>query len=93
YTLDKLRKDGEAEPFREKIKNYKNNELFFLEPQMTKTSGWVTTFLNYTIEKITSEESDDDRIRQKLSFIFPEIISIIEQASSSIEAEESSLTG
>ncbi|EBC8287279.1 TPA: hypothetical protein KAW62_004291 [Escherichia coli] len=60
---------------------------------MTKTSGWVTTFLNYTIEKITSEESDDDRIRQKLSFIFPEIISIIEQASSSIEAEESSLTG
>ncbi|WP_272576952.1 MULTISPECIES: retron Eco8 family effector endonuclease [unclassified Providencia] len=93
YTLEKLRKNNEAKLFITKIKNYKSNELFFLEPQMSKTSGWVTEFLNFTIKKIKEEESDNDRVRQKLSFIFPEIISIIDKASSSIEAGESSLSG
>lgn len=93
YTLERLRKNGEAPAFLAKIKNYKNNELHFLESRMSKTSGWVTAFLNFTIQEIKEEETDDDKVRQKLSFIFPEIISIIEKASSSIEAEEFSLSG
>lgn len=90
YTLDRLRKLKEAPIFRNKIKNYKENELTFLEPLMSKTSGWVTMFINYTILKINEEENGDHtKVRAKLSFIFPEIISIIELASSSIEAEGS----
>ncbi|QIZ52236.1 hypothetical protein DWG24_16530 [Dickeya zeae] len=92
YTLDRLRKSNVAPVFRAKIKSYKENELAFLEPMMSKTSGWVTDFLDYTLSKIKDEElGDHANIKAKLSFIFPEIISIIELASSSIEAEGLSL--
>jgi len=88
YTLEKLRSENEAATFRQKIKDYKNNELFFLAPKMSKTSGWVTSFINFTISTLRNEEGfENDKVREKLRFIFPEIITIIQKASSSIEAE------
>ncbi|HAI5114825.1 TPA: AAA family ATPase [Escherichia coli] len=68
------------------IKKYKSNELKFLLPYTTKTSGWVTSFLDFTIAKL--EQENADKIAENLRFLFPEIISIIEQASSSIDIGE-----
>lgn len=69
-----------------KIKKYKSNELKFLLPYTTKTSGWVTSFLDFTIAKL--EQENADKLVENLRFLFPEIISIIEQASSSIDIGE-----
>ncbi|WP_308324628.1 hypothetical protein, partial [Klebsiella pneumoniae] len=40
------------------IKKYKSNELKFLLPYTTKTSGWVTSFLDFTIAKLEQENAD-----------------------------------
>lgn len=69
-----------------KIKEYKNHELKFLVPYTTKTSGWVTSFLDFTINKLAEENAN--MLIENLRFLFPEIISIIEQASSSIDSGE-----
>lgn len=51
----------------------------------SKTGGWVTSFLNYSLEEISKESSSEVDFKMKFKRAFPELSSIINEISSSIE--------
>ncbi len=55
-------------------------------PIPQKLVAGLPVFLDFTIAKL--EQENADKIAENLRFLFPEIISIIEQASSSIDIGE-----
>jgi predicted ATP-dependent endonuclease of OLD family len=87
-TLGKLLKEKRAAAFRAKIKSFKGKEVKFLENKLSKTSGWVTSFINFSINEIIETDDSHEDIRKKIDTLFPEITYIINLASSSIEAGE-----
>ncbi|MEX5896309.1 hypothetical protein AB6H17_06105, partial [Proteus vulgaris] len=68
------------------IKNLKSNSFSFLTPYMGKTSGWVTSFINFSLSYYTN--LDKENAEKKFRLAFPELSHILDHASSSIEAGE-----
>lgn len=87
-TLEKLLDENRAVAFRSDIKSFKGREVKFLEGKLSKTSGWVTSFINFTISEISEPEDSVEEIKKKIGSLFPEITHILNLASSSIEAGE-----
>ncbi|EOE1545578.1 retron Eco8 family effector endonuclease [Providencia rettgeri] len=66
------------------IDKLKSKDFFYLNTYMKKTSGWVTSFIDFSIGYYLNE--DKENARKKISLAFPELSYIFEHASSSIEA-------
>lgn len=70
--------------FRNIVKDIKENDLSALSYLFGKTNGWVTSFLDYSIEHISLKYGNSS-FEKKFKHFFPEIYDIIERASSSID--------
>ncbi|MGR5166357.1 retron Eco8 family effector endonuclease [Vibrio astriarenae] len=55
-----------------------------LNPIMGKTGGWVTDFLDFSIEHIEKNSSNNQDFNRKFAFTFPELFDILRKVSSSI---------
>jgi hypothetical protein len=51
---------------------------------MGKTSGWVTSFIDFSLNHYAS--LDKEKVGKNFRLAFPELLHIIDHASSSIEA-------
>jgi len=70
--------------FKEAFKEIRKDILKPLSHLLGKTSGWVTLFLNFTIEHVEKSE-DSNNFHKEFRKLFPEIYDIINFASSSID--------
>ncbi len=70
--------------YRKTVMDTKKKYLLVLDPIMGKTGGWVTRFIDFSIEYIESNCKDGD-ITEEFKYYFPEIYDIVSVASSSIE--------
>ncbi|HDU8626019.1 retron Eco8 family effector endonuclease [Morganella morganii] len=66
------------------IKELKTDNFYFLYPYMGKTSGWVTSFIDFSLNYYAG--LDKEKVRKNFRLAFPELSHIIDHASSSIEA-------
>ncbi|WP_073531413.1 retron Eco8 family effector endonuclease [Serratia marcescens] len=66
------------------IKKLKSENFSFLNSYMGKTSGWVTSFIDFSINHYVS--LDKENVGKNFRLAFPELSHIIDHASSSIEA-------
>lgn len=66
------------------VKEIRMIDLKCIAPVMGKTGGWVTDFLDYSIEEIEKSCNKNDKFERKFTFIFPELSSILTKVSSSI---------
>ncbi|MFJ1231730.1 hypothetical protein, partial [Yersinia proxima] len=66
------------------IKGLKSENFYFLSPYMGKTSGWVTSFIDFSLNYYSS--LDKEKVGENFRLAFPELLHIIDHASSSIEA-------
>jgi hypothetical protein len=72
------------QPFRDNVKLIRVKHLEALKPIMGKTGGWVTDFLDFTIEELDKSSKSNQEFKKKFSFIFPELSDILRKVSSSI---------
>lgn len=70
--------------FRDVVTDTNDKYLSPLGPLMSKTGGWVTRFLDYSIKHIRKDFRENE-FEKEFEFLFPEIHGIIKFASSSIE--------
>lgn len=66
------------------IKEMKSENFSFLVPYMGKTSGWVTSFIDFSLKYYASLNKEE--VGKNFRLAFPELSHIIDHASSSIEA-------
>lgn len=66
------------------VKRVRTGYLSALNPVMGKTGGWVTDFLNFCIDEINNDSSDQNDFHRKFAFFFPELYGIIRKVSSAI---------
>lgn len=81
YKIDEKPIDKEILDY---IKEIKSAEFSFLTPYMGKTSGWVTSFIDFSLQYYEILGKED--VGKKFRLSFPELSYIIDHASSSIEA-------
>lgn len=77
--------------FRDTVKIVRTHYFEKLNPIMGKTGGWVTDFLDFSIDYIAINTKNSQEFNKMFSLIFPELFSIIKKVSSSI-AQEGLLT-
>ncbi|WP_017216069.1 retron Eco8 family effector endonuclease [Pseudoalteromonas sp. NJ631] len=73
--------------FIELVKEVRTVYFKTLEPIMGKTGGWVTDFLDYSIEYIEKNTNSNQEFKRDFAFTFPELSDIIKKVSSSIAQE------
>ncbi|EHI7018557.1 hypothetical protein J9482_004728, partial [Escherichia coli] len=66
------------------VKRLRTDYLSALNPVMGKTGGWVTDFLNFSIDEINSYSADPNDFYKQFAFYFPELYGIIRKVSSAI---------
>ncbi|PUG97179.1 hypothetical protein, partial [Klebsiella pneumoniae] len=66
------------------IKALKSENFSFMSSYIGKTSGWVTSFIDFSLKYYSG--LDKENVEKKFRLAFPEISHIIDHASSSIEA-------
>lgn len=66
------------------VKRFRTGHLSALNPIMGKTGGWVTDFLNFSIDEINDNSADHNDFNRKFAFFFPELYGIIRKVSSAI---------
>ncbi len=73
-----------GDEFKSAVKEIRTKHLKNIGFLMNKTGGWVTSFLDFSIDKMECENQDED-FYIAFSIVFSEISDIIVEASSSIE--------
>ncbi|WP_370550013.1 retron Eco8 family effector endonuclease [Edwardsiella tarda] len=73
-------------PIHKDILSYIRENFSFLSSYTGKTSGWVTSFIDFSVNYHANLGLDKENIEKKIRLAFPEISYIISHASSSIEA-------
>lgn len=66
------------------VKLVRTEYLQCLNPIMGKTGGWVTDFLDFSIDQIDSKSRSSQDFSRRFSLVFPELYDIIKKVSSSI---------
>lgn len=66
------------------VKTIRNDYLSSLGPIMGKTGGWVTDFLNFSIDEISENCNTPNDFYKNFSFYFSELSDIIKKVSSAI---------
>ncbi|HBE6793816.1 retron Eco8 family effector endonuclease [Escherichia coli] len=78
----------DQKPIRQDILDYikalKSENFSFMSSYIGKTSGWVTSFIDFSLNHYSA--LDKENVEKKFRLAFPEISHIIDHASSSIEA-------
>ncbi len=67
------------------VRLFRTEILLFMSGCMGKTGGWVTEFLDFSIEEISKASTDSRDFERKFSVAFNELHSILKRVSSSIE--------
>ena len=72
---------------RELVDDIRNNYLSSFPYNLSKTSGWVTSFLNFSIDQIenTSSKNENSSFEQEFKETFPELDDILRVASIAID--------
>jgi len=67
------------------IKFLDKNVIKFIPSCNSKTGGWVSSFLNFSIEELRGTTTSPAELEKAFAFTFPQISRIIENVSSSID--------